>query len=246
MTKIALVTGANSGMGAVIAQRLAKEGMMVFINYVENEESAKEINQNILSSGQKSQIVRADITDESQVKDMFAVINTNYGKLDYLINNAGCNSVSYIETQSLQDWNNIISTNLTGKFICSKYAIPLLKQSDDPRIVNIASRFAQKPCEEIGSYCCAESGIVMLTKVLALELSKYDIKVNSISPGLTRTPLTLRLCDEDEFETYVKANPLKRLGTPDDVADTVIYLLSDMSKFITGENINVSGGIILR
>jgi len=131
--------------------------------------------------------------------------------LDYLINNAGINIVKEFENYSTSDWTKIINVNLTGKYLCTKYAIPLLKKSANPRIINIASRFGTKPDDEIPAYCCAEAGIIMLTKVSALGLAKYNIKVNTISPSLTHTPLTEKIFPEEHFRSYAKENPSKRV-----------------------------------
>ncbi len=139
-----------------------------------------------------------------------------------------------------------MNTNLRGKLLCTKYSIPLLKNSSNPIIINIATRAGISAMEESSAYCCAATGIIMLTKVSALELSKYSIRVNTISPGLTKTKLTLQYDTEEDFKEYVEKNPSKRIGTPEDIANTVLFLISKEGSFINGENINVSGGILLK
>lgn len=129
---------------------------------------------------------------------------------------------------------------------CAKYALPLLKKSKCPRIVNIASRFAQKPfIDGMMGYCCSEAGIVMMTKVLALEYAKYNIRVNTVSPSLTLTPMTRAVCSQEEIDTIAKKNPSGRLGEPADIANVVMFLCSEKADYINGENINVNGGILL-
>jgi len=167
-------------------------------------------------------------------------------KLDYLINNAGTNIDSYIETFYIQDFRKVIDVNLIGKVICTKYAIPLLKNSESASIVNIASRLGTKPCIEASAYCSAEAGVINFTKASALELSKYKIRVNTVSPSLTITPLALEGWTEQEIEQHKKNNPLKRLGETIDIANAVLFLLSDKASYINGENINVNGGSLLK
>ena len=177
---------------------------------------------------------------------MFEFVNSEFGGLDVLINNAGIGHLKRMGDQDYNDWKRVVEINLGGKFLCVKYATPLLKKSKDPKIINIASRLATKPMERASAYGPSASGIVMLTKVLALELSKYNIQVNSISPGLIRTPLTEKEWTKEDFDNYAKNNPSGRVGDVADVANTVLFLVSDSASYINGENINVNGGSLLK
>lgn len=244
--KIALITGASSGIGAEIAIVLARQNFNICINFSKSVNKAKTVKDIIEKNGGMAIIYRADITKESQVKKMFNYINDTFGLLDVLVNNAGIYSPDFIENYSHTNWQKIINTNLCGKILCTKYAVPLLKKSFFPKIINIASRSATKPSRESSAYCCAASAIVMLSKVSALELEKYNIKVNTISPGLTKTNMTKSICSTMEFENYINDNPSHRIGLPSDVANVVSFLVSEKADFINGENINVSGGIILK
>ncbi|MCK4730052.1 MAG: SDR family oxidoreductase [Candidatus Aenigmarchaeota archaeon] len=244
--KTVLITGASSGIGKEIAIQLAKQNIKICINFSKSKEKAEEVQQEIEKFGGKAVIFQADISKEDEVKKMFDFVLSKFGALDILINNAGIDIPESIETYNYENWKKIFDVNLNGKFLCTKYAISLLKKSSAPRIINIASRFALKPFEEASAYCCAESGIVMFTQVSAIELSKYNIKVNTISPGLTKTPLTENICTEEDFDNYAKRNPSKRIGKPSDIANAVLFLISSKSEFINGENINVSGGILLK
>jgi len=138
-----------------------------------------------------------------------------------------------------------INLHLTGKVIAIKHAIPLLKKSQTPRIINIASRLGTKPMTDSVGYCCAEAAVIMLTKVAALELALYGIRVNTVSPALTDTPFARRSYTKDEFANFAKKNPLSRIGKTTDVANVIKFLLSTEAEYINGENINVSGGILL-
>ncbi len=245
--KTALITGANSGIGAEIAKMLAQKGVLVFINYSKSDKKAEKVAKQIEKSGGSVKLVKADISNENDVKNMFSTIAKSVDKLDYLVNNAGIDIPQPLDKYKLSDWNKIIAVNLTGKFLCIKHAIPLMKKAKLPRVVNIASRMAEKPyVPEFGAYCCAEAGVVMLTKVAAKEFAKYNVRVNTVSPGLTRTPLTESIItDEKEWQEISSANPSKRVGEPKDIANAVLFLLSEKADYINGTNLEVTGGSVL-
>ena len=176
---------------------------------------------------------------------MFNIVEQRFGRIDYLVNNAGINIDGWIENFDLVDWKKVLDVNLVGKFVCTKNAIPLLKKSTTPRIVNIASRLGTKGMEESSSYCCAEAAIIMLTKVSALELSQYGIRVNTVSPGMTLTPMARKSFSDEEMKIFEEKNPCKKMGKTTDIANTIMFLLSDDAEYINGENINVNGGTLL-
>lgn len=240
--RVALVTGGTSGIGKEIAKQLLINGAKVIINYGHNEENYENTKKEFEEYKDKVIFIKADISNEDEVIEMFNKIE----KLDYLINNAGTNIDSYIETFYIQDFRKVIDVNLIGKVICTKYAIPLLKNSESASIVNIASRLGTKPCIEASAYCSAEAGVINFTKASALELSKYKIRVNTVSPSLTVTPLALYGWTDEEIEEQKENNPLKRLGETIDIANAVLFLLSDKASYINGENINVNGGSLLK
>lgn len=236
--KIALVTGGTSGIGKEIAKQLLINGAKVIINYGHNEENFEKTKQELKKYEEKIQFVKANISQEDEVKKMFE----NIDKLDYLVNNAGMNIDGLIETMNIEDFRKIVDVNLVGKVITTKYAIPLLRNSNRPAIVNIASRLGLMPCEEASAYCSVEAGIINFTKASALELAKYAIRVNTVSPGLTITPLALKGWTKEEIEEQKATNLLKRLGETTDIAKAVLFLLSEEASYINGENINVNGG----
>ena len=243
---MALVTGASAGIGKEIAIALAKEGVVVCINYSKSDDDAQLVKKAIEKNNGRAVVFKADVSKKEDVRKMMDFVEEKFGKIDYLINNAGINAVEDFGKYSIENWDRIMDVNLTGKFFCIKYATPLLKKSSSPRVINIASRFGIKPDEEIPAYCCAESGVIMLTKVTALGLAKYNVKVNTVSPSLTRTPLTEKICSEEEFNTYARNNPSGRVGFSSDIVNVILFLISDKSEFVNGENINVSGGILLK
>lgn len=240
--KIALVTGGISGIGKTIVEELLKSGATVYANYGHNDDMMRQTSDEFSPYKDRLHFIKADISNEDEVIQMFKQID----KLDYLVNNAGTNVDDWIESFKLDDFMKVINTNLIGKFLCTKHAIPLMKQSSTPSIVNIASRLGTKPCEGASAYCVAEAGIINFSEASALELSKYNIRVNTVSPSLTITPLSLQGWTDEEIEETKGSNPLKRLGETIDIANAVLFLLSDKASYINGENINVNGGALLK
>lgn len=244
--KIALVTGGTSGIGKEIVKELLKLRCFVFVNYGHSEELMYEAKKEFKEISENFKCLKADVSNEEEVYEMFTKIKEKFGKLDYLVNNAGTNIDNFIEDLDIDGFRKILNVNLVGKVVCTKFAIPLLKKSDSPCIINIASRLGIKPCMEASAYCASEAGVINFTQVSALELSKYKIRVNSVSPGLTNTPLAMKGWTDAEIEEQKNNNPMYRIGEPIDVANAVLFLLSDKASYINGENINVNGGSLLK
>lgn len=240
--KVALVTGGTSGIGKEIAKQLLDSGAKVIINYGHNEENLKKTKEEFREYSDNVSFIKADVSKENEVLEMFKQINS----LDYLVNNAGTNIDSFIEEFNIDDFRKIIDVNLIGKVICTKHSVSLLKNSKTPAIVNIASRLGTKPCVEASAYCSAEAGIINFSEASALEFSKYGIRVNTVSPSLTITPLSLYGWTDEEIEEQKTHNPMKRLGETIDIANAVLFLLSDKASYINGENLNVNGGSLLK
>ena len=237
---IAVVTGGTSGIGFEISKQFVRGGHSVIAIYKSNDEKAKTAQKEINSK--KFKIVKLDVTKENEVKEFFASLKS----LDFLVNCAGISIEAPFENLPMKDVKKVMDVNLFAKMNCAKYALPLLRKSKCPRIVNIASRFAQKPfIEGMMGYSCSEAGIVMMTKVLALEYAKYNIRVNTVSPSLTLTPMTRAVCSQEEIEEIAKKNPSGRLSETTDIANVVMFLCSEKADYINGENINVNGGILL-
>ena len=238
---LAIVTGGTSGIGFEISKQFVNRGDDVIALYKSDDEKANNATKLLNCGVGTFTAVKLDITNVEAVKEYFS----NLSELDYLINCAGITIEDDFERQPVDDIRKVIDVNLFGRIICAKYAIPLLKKSQQPRIVNIASRFAEKPFPGAMGYCCSEAATVMLTKVLALEFAGTGIKCNTISPSLTITPLTDDLYTQEEKEELSKKNPTRRLGKPEDVANLIMFLCSEKSDYINGENINVNGGLLL-
>lgn len=240
MNKIALVTGGTSGIGKEIVRTLLDDGNKVITCYKRDEKRAKEVEKEFNNSNLL--IVKCDVSNEEGVIKMYEEIESKFGKIDYLVNNAGTNIDGFIKDYKIDDFKHILDVNLLGKAIPTKHAYRHMNEGGS--IVNIASRLGVKPCAESPAYCACAAAIINFTKATSLEFSDKKIRVNSISPGLTITPLSLAGWTEKEIEETKNNNPLKRLGRVEDIAEICMFLLSEKAGYITGENILVTGGSV--
>jgi 3-oxoacyl-[acyl-carrier protein] reductase len=243
--KIALVSGSSSGIGEQIARDLCKWGAIVVLNSTKGDILLEKTYKDFVKQGFNCTYEYADVSNETQVAEMFKNIEAKFGRLDFLVNNAGIALNVSIENTTMERWDKVMEVNLMGKMLCTKYAIPLLKKSVTPRIVNIASRLGTMPLKDSCAYCCSEAGIMMLTKCSALEFADYNIKVNTVSPGPTITQLNLKKYSREELSHMAEVNPSKRLGDVKDTSNAVCFLLADEAEYINGESLEVSGGILL-
>ncbi|MCI8778091.1 MAG: SDR family oxidoreductase [Bacilli bacterium] len=244
--KIILVTGSTSGIGRQIAKQLLENKAKVIINYGHNESLAQETMEELSMYRDNILLIKCDLSKENEVDEMFNKISEKFDKLDGLVNCAAYDKVASIEDLTIDEYRHEIDVNIVARWQCIKNAIPLMKKSDAPRVINIASRLGTRPMEESVAYCTCEAATIMLTKCCALELAKYNIKVNTVSPSLTLTPLSMKGYSEEEIRETAAKNPSNRLGTVEDTANLVLFLLSDKADYINGENINVNGGILLK
>jgi dihydroanticapsin dehydrogenase len=242
MSKVFVITGGTSGVGKELSKRFGRKNTIYVlarnidkINLVQKELN----NKNIV-------FIKCDLMVENDIKNAFSIISSKEKCVDVLINNAAYDKMSCIEFYNYEVFSQIINTNLSGKMLCIKYCIPLLKKSKYPTIINISSRLATKPMLNSSAYCCAAAGIVMLTKCAALELEKYSIRVNCISPSMIETPLSLKSYSKEEIMKTENLSTRKRLCKINDVYNLVCFLISSHSDYINGENINVNSGILLK
>ena len=238
--KVALVTGSSRGIGRQIALTLARNGATVAINYLSEEGKAKEIVSAIQAMGQASSAFQADITNSAQVKGLIEAVIKEFGKVDILVNNVGRYYYKDIAELSPVEWVSTIDINLNGAFYCSKYVLEYMRRQVYGRIINIAAAGAEQVSAARFStpYAIAKTGVIILTKSLAVAGAKYGITVNAIAPGyVDKGDL-----NTEEQQRAEKQIPMGRLASLEDIAEAVIFLVSERAKYITGACLTISGG----
>lgn len=238
----ALVTGANRGVGKGIALELARAGCNVAVNYCSDPGLAQQTVGEIKQLGVKAFPVHADVRAIEQVKDMFERVVDHFHQLNIMVNNAGVQTWKPLLELSESDWDLVIDTNLKGTFLCTQLAAKRMKEQGGGVIVNIGSGSNKLPFPNLSSYTASKGGIEMLTRVAAVELGRYGIRINCIAPGAIEIERT-RLEDPNYSDTWGKITPMGRVGTPADVGAAVVFLASDDSSFISGQTIWVDGGL---
>ena len=249
-----LVTGANSGLGKGIAIALGKAGADVVVNFRSGEEAAQQVADEIISSGSRSYIHNADVSQESEVAAMFERMKKEFGTIDILINNAGLQKDAPIEEMTLAQWNAVIGVNLTGQFLCAREAVKEFKRRgvvkevscSAGKIICISSVHEVIPWAGHVNYAASKGGVMLMMKSIAQEVAPYRIRVNSISPGAIRTPINTDAWSTPEaYASLMKLVPYKRIGEPEDIGRTAVWLASDDADYITGTSIYVDGGMTL-
>lgn len=242
--KVALVTGASRGIGRAIAVALAKAGASVAVNYAGNAAAAEETLKMIEDAGSKGMMVKADVADGTQVDAMVKSVAAEFGQIDILVNNAGITRDGLLMRMKDEDWDKVIDTNLKGVFYCTKAVSRLMMKKRYGRIVNMSSVVGLTGNAGQTNYAAAKSGILGFSKSAARELAARGITVNMVAPGFIATDMTAVL--PEEVKTKMEADiPLGRVGTPEDIAETVLFLVSDNASYITGQVINVDGGMVM-
>ena len=241
--KVALVTGGGRGIGREIVTLLAKEGADIAVCDV-SKESLESVKGEVESLGRKCLVFEVDVTKMDQVENMISKILDNFKKVDILINNAGITRDGLLVRMSEVDLDAVIGVNLKGVFNCTKAVVkPMMKQRWG-RIVNIASIIGIMGNAGQANYAASKGGIIAFTKSIAKELASRNINVNAIAPGFIQTEMTKKL-PENYKDEMLKLIPLNRLGEPQDVANTVLFLVSEPSSYITGHVIQVDGGMVM-
>jgi len=242
--EVAIITGASRGIGRATAIVLAKEGAKVVINYLNSEEKANEVAQEIKGLGGQAIAVRADVAQLDDVKRLTEETITQFGSVDILVNNAGIiTRPSDWKNISGEDWQRTLDVNLKGVFNCIQLVAPYMLRQKRGKIVNISSTYGIFGSANVVAYVAAKAGVLTLTRSFAKELAPY-VTVNAIAPGHVKTDLTPKR--EGFIESISEVTPLRRLGEPEDVAHAVAFLVSDRADFITGQFLAVDGGHMLR
>ena len=242
--KCALVTGASRGIGRAVALKLASEGAKVALNFAGNEAAANAVRQEIEAAGGEAILVKADVSDEAAVQDMVQKTADAFGRIDILVNNAGITRDGLLARMKEEDWDAVLSTNLKGVFLTTKAAAKLMMKQRAGRIVNMASVVGVTGNAGQANYSAAKAGVIGFTKTIARELASRGITANAVAPGFIDTDMTSALSDKAK-EAALAGIPLGRMGQPDDIAAAVLFLVSDQASYITGQVLNVDGGMVM-
>lgn len=242
--KVALVTGASRGIGRAIALRLAAEGAKVVINYAGNEKAAEETKAAIEAAGGAAICVRANVADAAEVAAMFEQAVEAFGTVDILVNNAGITRDGLLMRMKEEDFDAVIATNLKGVYLCTKAATKIMMKKRSGRIVNMTSVVGLMGNAGQTNYAASKAGILGFSKSAAKELASRGITVNMVAPGFIATDMTSVL-PEKARDAMVGEIPLGRMGAPEDVAGAVLFLVSDGAAYITGQALNVDGGMVM-
>jgi len=250
----AIVTGANSGIGRAIALALGAAGADVVVNYRDGEDAAMQVVREIGQSGSRALAHRADVSREAEVKELFQRAISQLGTVDILVNNAGLQRDAPFDEMTLEQWNTVMSVNLTGQFLCAREAVREFKgrgvvpqgSRAAGKIICISSVHELIPWAGHVNYAASKGGVLLMMKSLAQEVAPLRIRVNSISPGAIRTPINMTAWDTPEaYDSLLRLIPYKRIGEPEDVGKVAVFLASDDSDYMTGTSLYVDGGMTL-
>lgn len=242
--KTAVVTGSGRGLGKAIALKLAQMGANIVLNDIAVSDSVDATADEFKSAGYNVVVTKGDVRNADDVKAMVKAAVDSFGSLDILINNAGITKDKPMLLMSEEDWDIVLDINLKGAFLCTKAAGKIMLKQKGGRIVNIASVAGQYGNNGQANYSASKAGLIGLTKTTAKELGSKGITCNAVAPGLIQSKMT-EVLPEDIKQNYLKNIALGRFGTPEDVADVVAFLASDDSKYVTGQVIDIDGGLVM-
>ena len=242
-TRIAVVTGGSRGIGKAICKELAQQGAVVYINFVSNEDAAKEVQTEIAASGGRAELLSFDVSDGKAVSEAMKKVISDEGAVHILVNNAGITRDGLLARMKEDDWQKVIDTNLTGLFNCTKAVLMNMMKQRWGRIINIGSVVGAMGNPGQANYAAAKAGIEGFTKSLAKEVASRGITANVVSPGFIETDMT-QVLPEKVKEQLLSQIPVGRFGKPEDVASAVAFLASEASAYITGHVLHVNGGLL--
>ena len=240
--KVAIVTGASRGIGKAIALKLAREGADVCVISLSDrgEETKKEIE----ALGRKAAFYRCDVSNYEEVKEVVKNVKQEFEKIDILVNNAGVTKDTLLIRMKEEDWDYVMNVNLKGTFFFTKEVINIMRKQKRGSIINISSVVGLMGNVGQANYCASKSGIIGFSKAVAREYAGYGIRVNVVAPGFIETDMTSQIPEKIK-EEFLKQIPMKRIGSPEEVANVVKFLASDDASYITGEVISVNGGLYM-
>ena len=242
--KVALITGGSRGIGKKVAEEFAKHGYDLVINYVSDNTNLEELENDFKSLGAKALFVKTDVTNFEDCSNMVNKAIEEYGRIDVLVNNAGITKDSLLIRMKEEDFDKVININLKGTFNVTKNVVPFMIKQKEGKIINISCVVGVVRNAGQANYSASKAGIIGFTKTLAKELASRNIRVNAVAPGFIQTDMTSVLKDSVK-ENINNQIPLKRMGTAEEVANVVYFLADDVSSYITGQVINVDGGMVM-
>jgi len=242
--KVAIVTGASRGIGRSVAIALAKAGAKVIINYAGNVAAAEEVKKSIEAAGGQGMLMQADVANDEAVTSMVKETMASFGRIDILVNNAGITRDNLLMRMKEGDWDAVMNTNLKGIFMCTKAVSRVMMKQKYGKIINMTSVVGLTGNAGQSNYAAAKAGVIGFTKSMAKELASRNITVNAIAPGFINTDMTAVLPEQVKEELITKI-PAGHLGSPEDVAAAVVFLVSDCANYITGQTLNVDGGMVM-
>lgn len=242
MDKVCIITGSSRGIGKGIATAFAKEGANIVINFRSQEDAAKETAEEIVEKyDAEVEIVKADVSKEEEVVEIVERTRKRFGTVDILVNNAGVHKDSVVWKMDKNVWEEVISTNLTGVFLCTKHVVPIMREKSWGRIVNISSVAGQIGLFGAGNYSASKSGLFGFTKTVAREVANRNITVNCVAFGYIETGMNLRLPEEIR-QKVLQEIPMRRFGKVEEVSGPIVFLCTDEAAYITGQIIHINGG----
>lgn len=241
--KVALITGASRGIGRGIAMRFAEAGATVAFTYLSSEEKAKALENELAAKGTAAKGYRSDASDFEAAQQLIHQIVSDFGTVDVVVNNAGITRDNLLMRMREEDWDAVINTNLKSVFNITKAVQRTMLKARSGSIINISSVVGTIGQAGQANYAASKAGVYGFSKSMAKELGSRNIRCNVISPGFIQTEMTGEL-EEAQKEKWLEAIPLKRIGTPDDVANAALFLASDMSAYVTGQTLHVCGGMV--
>jgi NAD(P)-dependent dehydrogenase (short-subunit alcohol dehydrogenase family) len=240
--RVALVTGAGTGIGRALALGLAAQGADVVVNYLDNEAEAGEVCAKIASTGRRAVAIQTDVSSVPQIREMFGRVRKEFGRLDILVNNAGITGWTEVFSVTEEKWDAVIGTNLKGTFFCSIEAARIMReQTRGGSIINVSSNVAELGVKNLAVYATSKGGIHALTRQLAVELAPHRIRVNTFAPGPTKVERNLR-DDPDYDRTWGSMTPMNRAAEPEEMVGPCVFLACDDSSYMTGQVFFVDGG----
>ena len=241
--KVALVTGASRGIGAVVAHRLAQAGARGGVNFHSSSDAAEIVVDSINKAGGEAILVGGDVSLEEPAEKVIKNLVDHYGRIDILVNNAGINKDQLLIRMKPEDFDSVMNVNLRGAFLCTRYAMTHMIRQRSGRVINMSSVVGLSGNPGQANYAAAKAGLVGLTKAVAREVASRNVTVNALAPGYITTAMVDELSEETQ-DKILSTIPMGRFGTPEDVAEAVIFLAGDGASYITGQVLTIDGGMI--